>query len=330
MNDLYSVKSEYEAPADVAAAVPDRDAAREENKLESGKCFTGDTLIFTPEGPIPIATIQKDQLVLNKDGNAVRVVALVKVYALGMFKLYGFAGTERGHKPFFTSAHPFLGPAGEILVVDLPSLFLSHPQLKHMDDGAVCVKQMPPRDIQLLALSSDTCLEVVTVSHLTSAVFKDEALYFLVVEGDGSYVANGFVTFMEMPNFSAWPKTFEIILGTVSYFKDNFKPFEVFDLDTEKSLRKLVYRIKHEWFYVINNNQTNFSKFQTEPVLKREKVLENAMNNNFTANLALMLYADCGELLHRHVDQLGMDKSPFLSAAAACIVTEFSDKNCSD
>ena len=105
----------------------------------SGSCFIGDSLISTPSGLVPISDICAGQLVHNKDGHSVKVVASVKTYAGDMVELYGFAETTLGKEPFFTAAHPFMAPLRNMVVVDKLALCRSNPQLKYIGK----VEQMP-------------------------------------------------------------------------------------------------------------------------------------------------------------------------------------------
>ncbi|XP_037042297.1 uncharacterized protein LOC119078725 [Bradysia coprophila] len=307
--DLYNSRLEYEAKNELVE--PTRQQDSDNNKDEGTKCLTAQTLIATPTEPKPIAILKSGDFVLDKDGRPARVVAVNKVYTCGRALLYGFDEIS----PFFTCQHTFLHPSGSILVQNKTMLREFHPQMQTEFD----VIEMPTRNIEVLTVQ-DGRLVAATVPFLTSLEMdNDEELYFLAVEGEGTYVANGFVCYHELPIFDAWPQTFLVIFETVKML-DVQNP-HVFTKHEFDGLFKLSVEIKGIWQMLVNNHDTtdndpNISITTKNSFNNAMLHLAEVLNNAHQANLGMMLYSGCGMILHRFIEvDKTMSPRPFVQAA---------------
>lgn len=163
-------------------------------KVYAKCCFTGETTVLMADGTAkPIAAIEIGELVMGQHGDANRVAGLYKV-TLGERLLYG----ANGSRPFFTAEHPFLTRAGWAAVDvsagerEAPSL-----SLRTLETGM----QLARIDgVTHNAVSGATALanavEIVwqPLVHLHFETRPAETpVYNLLLDGDHTYVANGFV-----------------------------------------------------------------------------------------------------------------------------------------
>ena len=68
------------------------------------------------------------------------------------------------------------------------------------------------------------------MTQLVDGLAEDTKVYYMEVEGDGTYIVNNFVARHELPDFTKWPLTF-ITLG---------KTAKVFHLQEKENLQLLV------------------------------------------------------------------------------------------
>ena len=155
-------------------------------------CFTAETIVLLHDGtPREIHTIEIGDLVLGQDGDANKVVGIERV-SLGSRKLFAINGSV----PFFTEEHPFLSTNGWRSAnplssyAEVPSLRVNLLETGNeligigigpLFDGATAiVPKVQQRTIPLIKLEA------------TSAPAETE-LFNLLLDGDHTYVANGFV-----------------------------------------------------------------------------------------------------------------------------------------
>jgi Hom_end-associated Hint len=160
---------------------------------EAKSCFTADTLVLLADGSEKaICDIKVGDRVLSGAGQVNRVVAVERPRLAGR-KLYAF----NGGAAFVTAEHPFLTPAGW-KALDPAATAAENPALK--------VATLAIGDLLTVALPSGRsasgnlalALEVATSLLLLSRIEAQDAdpqtiVYNLLLDGDHSYVANGFV-----------------------------------------------------------------------------------------------------------------------------------------
>jgi len=343
--DLYNTKLKYEVPC----SEPTRQADRQANKSDGGSnCLMPQTLILTPKGQVLISELKMGDTVLNGLGQQVKVLGVNKVYSIGnQTQIYGFKDTELGEKPFFTGGHTFLAPfkgsshknfSKNLLVANKLELKKFHPQMK----TEFCVQEMPKiGGINLTGFNiCDFHPNVTRVPQLTLKMIKEgQELYFLAVQGnEGTYIANGLVCYHELPNFAAWPRTFEVIGKTAASLT---KTEEEINFESFLCLRNLAIQISHEWkFFMENNisgqknnekvghmNTKNLSQSSCdETVLGINHMLEQLpkiLNNSHSANFGMFLYAMSGETLHQYLDVLVLNSTPLIEIADRIIIRQF-------
>ena len=68
------------------------------------------------------------------------------------------------------------------------------------------------------------------MTQLVDGLAEDTKVYYMEVEGDGTYIVNNFVARHELPDFTKWPLTF-MTLGMTA---------KVFNLQEKENLQLLV------------------------------------------------------------------------------------------
>ena len=173
------------------------------DELDQGfSCFTGNTLVLMADGSRkPISKVRVGDKVRGQKGSVNRVIGIERP-KLGIRKLYGFNG-----KPgFVTAEHPFMTSSGW-KSIDPAATFAENPQLRvgvlGAGDSIVAMAplQRQPalasavRPIAYLPGSDETGrlsrIKIETIAPMTG----DPAMtvYNLLLDGDRSYFANGFL-----------------------------------------------------------------------------------------------------------------------------------------
>ena len=156
-------------------------------------CFTAETRVLMADGTErPIAGIRPGDRVIGR-GSGVNRVTGMHIVPLGLRALFGV----NQHHPFFTAEHPFLTPGGW-RALDRVATRLETPGLD--------VAELAAGDVLITAaaVSGETAgalalAPAVSFGHLVlHRVIRAEGdpadnVYNLILDGDHSYVANGFV-----------------------------------------------------------------------------------------------------------------------------------------
>ena len=183
--------------------------AKEEQDAQNkkgGSCILGTCQILMDDFTTKDASaIKKGNIILDHNLKPVMVIGCNFTY-LGNRSLYSFGYNG----PIFTGEHQFVSADGGTVVVDLNALYEENPQLKEED-----VHQMT-EDTKVLQLQKTKTFETVDVLVTKHENYDEETkVYFIEVEGDGTYIVDDFVAKHEMPNLRKWPLTFLAIGLTV-------------------------------------------------------------------------------------------------------------------
>lgn len=323
-SDLYNGSLEYAETVEPTRA-GDSAANKVLSLKESSNCLTEETLISTPTGSKAITVLKSGDYVLGKNGRPSRVIGVNKVYPpCCNTYLFGFKNSGVASKPFFTNGHTFLHPSGNILVQNKSILEVSHPQMK----TEFKVMEMPLQNIDILSFDNGNLKPTVVTELICGNVKEEQELYYLAVEGDGTYIANGFVCYHELPKFAAWPQTFAAIFESVKFL--NAENSHAFTKDDFNRLMKLSLDIKFKWEILVKNNDTLNDVASPQMTFNNSfenalSYLEETLNNAHQANLGMMLYSSCGELLYRFLDAEGRSSGSFIKSAQEIIAREFSN-----
>ncbi|MHA1555044.1 MAG: Hint domain-containing protein [Alphaproteobacteria bacterium] len=156
-------------------------------------CFTAETNVLMADGSErPIAGIRPGDQVIGRAGGVNRVTGM-HIVPLGPRALFGI----NQHHPFFTAEHPFLTPGGW-RALDRETTRLETPGLDVAEltagDVLITAAAVSGETAGALALAPAVSFRHLVLHRLTRAE-GDPAnrVYNLILEGDHSYVANGFV-----------------------------------------------------------------------------------------------------------------------------------------
>ena len=157
-------------------------------------CFVAGTMVLMADGSErPIESLRPGDLVRGAAGRVNRVVGIEKP-RLGARRLYGFNAAE----PFVTAEHPFLTMAGwkaiDPAATARENARLTVAALKTGDLLMRARAAAPQASAGNLAEDSETAFwfELVTMIEAADAA-AETTVYNLLLDGDHSYVANGFV-----------------------------------------------------------------------------------------------------------------------------------------
>jgi Hom_end-associated Hint len=162
----------------------------------SSSCFLAGTPVTMSDGGLkPIEAIAVGDWVMGRDGRSNRVVGIERP-RLGGRSVFGFNGA----RPFVTAEHPFLGAAGW-RAIDPRATAVENPELKvarlvvgdvlavmrplaaDLGQGAAALAAEPVMQRALVAISS--------IEEIRPA--PDTLVYNLLLDGDHTYVADGYV-----------------------------------------------------------------------------------------------------------------------------------------
>jgi len=156
-------------------------------------CFTAETRVLMADGTErPIAGIRPGDQVIGRTGGVNRVTGM-HIVPLGPRTLFGI---NQSH-PFFTAEHPFLTPGGW-RALDRVATRLETPGLDVAElavgDVLITAAAVSGETAGALALAPAVSFGHL-VLHLVTLAEGDPAdpVYNLILDGDHSYVANGFV-----------------------------------------------------------------------------------------------------------------------------------------
>lgn len=314
VDDLYQSRLISEA----MLPLPTRECDSIENTVNNdGGCLDGNTLIQLPgvNKFASVSSLKRGDFVLDQHGKAVRVIGVSKIYTTRSTLLYGFHNDSSDYEttvPFFNSSHTFLSHHGNLIVVSKNDLENLHPQMK----TEFTVEQMPYNNIPVLRAAKNDLQSVATfVTKLCSSIIQPgHELYFLIVAGDGTYRANGFVCYHELPKFEKWPETFAMIYRTIMLLPPNgLHNFNTFDYNAYTNYLRIVMRIKCMWQLTIKRCLKQ-EKYVIQPAINSDygdeyyywkniddfsNLVNEMVSNCHYACFGFMLYTHCGEMLHK-------------------------------
>ena len=183
--------------------------AKEEQDAQNkkgGSCILGTCQVLLEDFTTKdVSAVKTGDIILDQNLQPVRVIGCNFTY-LGNRSLYSFSDDG----PIFTGEHQFVSADGGTLVVDLQALHEENPQLKEED-----VHEMNDYS-RLLQFKKTGTFQFVNVSLTKHEnYFEETKVYFIEVEGDGTYIVDNFVAKHEIPNLQKWPLTFLAIGLTV-------------------------------------------------------------------------------------------------------------------
>ena len=101
---------------------------------------------------------------------------------------------------------------GNTAVADPDALFNENPQLKERGASTLADHVALPRlDAKEISMSGEFSLCEHPGPHR-----RETRVYFVIVEGEGSYIVDRFVARHELPDFDSWPDTFACLVAVVS------------------------------------------------------------------------------------------------------------------
>ena len=156
-------------------------------------CFTAETHVLMADGvERPIAGIRPGDQVIGRAGGVNRVTGM-HIVPLGPRALFGI----NQHHPFFTAEHPFLTPGGW-RALDRVATRLETPGLDVAElaagDVLITAAAVSGETAGALALAPAVSFGHLVLHRLTRAEGAPaDSVYNLILDGDHSYVANGFV-----------------------------------------------------------------------------------------------------------------------------------------
>jgi hypothetical protein len=156
-------------------------------------CFTADTNVLMADGTErPIARIRPGDQVIGRAGGVNRVTGM-HIVPLGLRALFGI----NQHHPFFTAEHPFLTPGGW-RALDRVATRLETPGLDVAElaagDVLITAAAVSGETAGALVLAPAVSFRHLVLHRLTRTEGgPTDGVYNLILDGDHSYVANGFV-----------------------------------------------------------------------------------------------------------------------------------------
>jgi hypothetical protein len=162
----------------------------------SSSCFLAGTPVTMSDGSLkPIEAIAVGDWVMGRDGRSNRVVGIERPRLDGR-SVFGF----NGERPFVTAEHPFLGAAGW-RAIDPRATAVENPKLKvaRLVAGDVLAVMRPsPADLSqgAAALAAEPAMQraLVAISSIEEIrPAPDTLVYNLLLDGDHTYVADGYV-----------------------------------------------------------------------------------------------------------------------------------------
>ena len=139
--------------------------------------------------------------------------------------------------PIFTPEHQFYIDLslGQVTVVSRPALFIENPQL---EERVIFEMHECPT---VLCFDGKEVVKAPFELKNHGQLDPSTVVYFIITSGrDGSYIANGFVSRHELPDFQAWPMTYgtlglilascQIDFPVDTIAKDNILASEILDL----------------------------------------------------------------------------------------------------
>lgn len=156
-------------------------------------CFTAETRVLMADGTErPIAGVRPGDRVIGRGGGVNRVTGM-HIVPLGLRALFGV----NRHHPFFTAEHPFLTPGGW-RALDRMTTRLEMPGLDVAElaagDVLITAAAVSGETAGALALAPAVSFGHLVLHRVTRAEGEPaDRVYNLILDGDHSYVANGFV-----------------------------------------------------------------------------------------------------------------------------------------
>ena len=175
-----------------------------QSQKASSSCLFGDSNILLADGRWKeIRYLRSGDVIVDRYLAPQRVIAVNFTY-LGERPLYSFNGKK---EPLFTPEHQFytsLKPDSSTSVVSLKLLYDENPQMRGEN-----VEEMGSGNTVALNFDRATgeIQEVKVFVKEHTEYGKETKVYFMLVTGDGSYIADRYVAKHEIPDFTKRPLT---------------------------------------------------------------------------------------------------------------------------
>ena len=210
--DLRKQKEEEQRAADAKTRADAAKAADDAANTDSGggSCLLGKCCILMVDYKwVAIEKLTGGDTILDKNLQPVKVLATNHSF-LGARRLFSFGKTG----PIFTGEHQFISSAGSPVVVDRADLFNENPQLIEEN-----VEEMY-ESTKILAYEAGKGVRPVDINLVEHNKYPSNTkVFFVEVEGDGTYIVDNYVAKHELPNFEKWPLTF-LTLGLTAMAVD--------------------------------------------------------------------------------------------------------------
>ena len=217
-------------------------------KSSSSSCLLGDSQILLANGCWKeIRHLTSSDVIVDRYLSPQKVITVNFSY-LGNRSLYSFNGEK---KPLFTPEHQFftsLHPDASTSVVSLKLLYEENPQMRGAN-----VEAMIPTGTTVLKLDYTTGkIQQTKVSVEEHTGYnKETKVYFLLVTGDGSYIADGYASKHELPDFTKRPLTNACMAKVMQMYVKLDNKFPVSFTSYTKIVEYHVKKIKMLWEFMI-------------------------------------------------------------------------------
>ena len=280
-----------------------------------GSCLLGSCKILLPDFSTKnIEDIVAVDEIMDAQMNQVTVIAANTSF-LGDRELYQL--NDNG--PIFTPEHQFLNnlEPSHIGVVSKTALFRENPQFEEQN-----VSQLNELDTLMQLKGNNMAREKFELK-----AFKREDLdpstkvHFIITDSvDGTYIADGFASRHELPNFYAWPltyTTFGLILvdSKITFPIDTMESDTILALMIQDLIKQWEHAIfifrenkKEEDLELLNGGHPSFSGVNFEDILAKKSNLINEFSRSATKMRAAQYMNMFGaKILHDFLDD---DKEP--------------------
>ena len=123
--------------------------------------------------------------------------------------------------------------------------------------------------------------------------------------GDGTYIADNFVTRDVLPDVKMWPWAYGTMGIILNYCTIDFP----FTLEGEKNLQQTAFDLNTAWIHTINDFEMNniTEGFDFDPLTQSELAIQEIITNPKKMMFGQYLQANSAKLLHQTLDD---DKMP--------------------
>eukprot|EP00053_Salpingoeca_punica_P027088 m.22970 g.22970 ORF g.22970 m.22970 type:complete len:738 (+) comp9316_c0_seq1:1108-3321(+) len=235
--------------APVVAPSENRDAAVAtiDNSKKGGSCLLAGTPILCTSGWRAVESISVGDTIVDHKGRSRRVIS--KGHTFLFFRPLW----QLQDGPVFTSDHLFHTSNGAFAAANLNSLYRENPQMVEenvvaMSSPSVNVLRMSDSQDSLrdggLGLQAVSAAAMLQLYKPNVRLGPDTKVYFILVEGSGSYVAAKYVCQHEMPDVNKWPLTNLAVFAVATLVKTLHVPDTPAGLEQMTSLAEAVFA---EW-----------------------------------------------------------------------------------